>query len=218
MIEIIWRLRATVLTDEAELRALISAVVELPGMRAAQYDLNRKGQWRQFDLTHTVVDALTQRTQLLVIRGPGDREDASSAHAMIALGKHGEQPTVIIRLPEAPGVAAQVMGEWGELYDAIELESTFLMSTARRATMSQAGIDAPAIGGALAMAWHPARIPAGLRDLDRARFADTPIALSTHATHWLIDFGQAPMAPHDIAEGSAYRGALRALNACLIDG
>lgn len=218
MLEIIWRLRAKVLTDEAELRALICAVVELPGMQAAQYDLNRKEQWRKFDLTHTVVDALTQRTQLLVIRGRGDRADASGPQAMFALGKHGEQPTVIIRLPDAPGVAEQVIEGWGDLYDTIELESTFLMSTARRATMAQAGMDVPAIDGALAMAWDPTQIPAGLRKMDRACLAGTPIALNSHATHWLVDFGQAQMLPDDLAKGSAYRGALRDLNAHLLNG
>lgn len=214
MLEIIWRMRTKVLDDEGDLGALISAAVQLPGMEAAHYDLNRKGQWRGFDMQHIVVDAMTQRTQLVAIRG----EDAESgAQAMIALGKHGEQPTAIIRVPEERGVSRDIIATWPELYDTLELASTHLISDARRDVLERAGLDTPAIGGALAIAWHASRVPAGLRGLEPARIAGTPVCLEQRPSHWCIDFGQAPIAVETLAQESGYRAALGYINTCLIE-
>src|SRR5690606_30498318 len=162
-------------------------LAQLPGLDATHYDLNRKGQWRPYELTHIVVDALTQRTQLLVIRGADAPAGQPGAQAMIALGKHGEQPTVIAQVPDRPGVARQLIEGWGDLFETLALESTTLSSGARRDALADAGIDAPNLGGALAMAWDCAHIPAGLRALERARLSGTSISLQSFATHWLLD-------------------------------
>ena len=215
MLEIIWRLRSKVLSDESELRAVIAALAQLPGLNPSRYDLNRKGQWRPYELKHTVVDALTQRTQLLVIQGANATGGEPGAQAMIALGKHGEQPTVIAQLPDGSGVARELVEGWGDLYEALALESTLLMSGARRAALDQAGVDAANLGGALAMAWHPAHIPAGLRTLEHARLAATPISLQQYATHWRLDLGLGPIDAAQLAPECAYRGALEALNRAL---
>ncbi|TDP77178.1 hypothetical protein [Bradymonas sediminis] len=218
MLEIIWRLRAKVLNDEAELRALIAAVVALPGMNATHYDLNRKGQWRRYELTHTVVDALTQRTQLLVMHDQGVEDERTRPQAMIALGKHGEQPTVIVRVPDTPGAARQMIERWDGLYEAIELESTFITSAARRIALTDAGLDLPAISGALAMGWAPGSIPSGLRRLERAKYECTPIAVDKLSTHWRVDFGLAPVDGAEIAPGTPYSAALSDLNERLLQG
>lgn len=215
MLEIIWRLRSKVLRDEPELRAVIEALAGLPGFVPVRYDLNRKGQWRPYERTHIVVDALTQRTQLLVIQGAALPGGSPGSQAMIALGKHGEQPTVIVQLPDAPGVAGQLVDGWGELFETLDLDSTLLMSGARRAALEQAGLGTAQLGGALAMAWHPGRVPAGIQTLDRQRLAATQISLERYSTHWCLNLGLAPISPAELGPASAYRSALEGLERAL---
>jgi len=218
MLEIIWRLRAKVLNDEAELRALIAAVVALPGMNVTHYDLNRKRQWRRYELTPAVVDALTQRTQLLVLHDHAAEDERTRPQAVLALGKHGEQPTMIARVPDRPGAVEEMAAAWPELYEAIDLESTFITAAARRTARTDAGLDLPAISGAVVMGWEPGSVPPGLRRLEREKFEYTPIALEQMSTHWCLDFGPKPASAPEIAPGTPRGDALAYLNRCLADG
>lgn len=87
MLEMMLRLRAGVLSDGEVLRGVLEGMCALPGFEAIRYDLNQQGSWRGFDGERMWIDAMTQRVQFMLIEGQsGDRW-------MLALGKHGEQPT-----------------------------------------------------------------------------------------------------------------------------
>lgn len=110
MIDIVWKLSVSTLERESEVRPLLELVAESAGFEPVRYDLNQRGKWRDFELDRAVVDTLTQRTQLVRIdgRGPGEVEgedpiddrarDLGGSRAIIATGKHDEQPTCMIRL------------------------------------------------------------------------------------------------------------------------
>jgi hypothetical protein len=204
MLEIIWRLRAGTLDDEARLSALIAAAAELPGLSPRQYDLNQKGQWRAFDLEHIVVDALTQRTQLVNIRGE------EGAVAMVALGKRGEQPTAIIKLPDAPSVAQDQVAAWTELYEALALVSTLISSDSWRRALAEAGVEAAEAGGMLplAMSWRPDAVPTALRTLDAARIQGTPVSLEARDNHVVLRLADIAADRALQVEGGAHKDAL----------
>jgi hypothetical protein len=71
------------------------------GFVPLDYDLNQMEQWRTWDRERALVDALTQRTQLFRVRGEG------GALAMVAMGKHGEPPTLIISVDSESEEAAK---------------------------------------------------------------------------------------------------------------
>lgn len=82
-------LDVTAIEDERVARPLLRFLEELPTFEPQSYDLNRKGLWRAWDLDRAVVDLLTQRTQLFEVRG-------DAGDAVIATGKHGEPPTLMV--------------------------------------------------------------------------------------------------------------------------
>ncbi len=73
----------------AKIRPVLEWLEALPGFAPTRYDLNAMEHWRAWDLDRAVVDALTQRTQLFRVEGTGV--------FMLALGKHGEPPTVALQ-------------------------------------------------------------------------------------------------------------------------
>jgi hypothetical protein len=77
------------IVDEAVARPLLELLEQLPGFGPARYDLNERQSWRSWELESAVVDLLTQRTQMFRVEGDGGT-------AVIATGKHGETPTMII--------------------------------------------------------------------------------------------------------------------------
>lgn len=171
MLEIIWRFNIRVFNDEAELAEVLENILALPGMSPKRYDLNRRGQWRAFELNHAVVDALTQRTQLLSVLGDG------GAQLMIAMGKHGEQPTAVIQLPEAPGAMETLLDGFSERYASLALHSTLISSASWREALTLAGLKTSVAQGSLGrvMSWRRGETPASLDDLERAQLQGTPV-------------------------------------------
>lgn len=80
---------------EERLRPVFDLIEGWSGFRPTHYDLNQMEQWRAWDDERAFVDALTQRTQLVRIRGE------EGALVMIAMGKHGEPPTIVFQI-DAP--------------------------------------------------------------------------------------------------------------------
>ncbi len=74
---------------EERLEPVWSLLERWDSLELADYDLNQMEQWRAWDPQRAWVDALTQRTQLFRARGP-------RSLVMIAMGKHGEPPTVVV--------------------------------------------------------------------------------------------------------------------------
>jgi hypothetical protein len=186
MLEMIWRLRLPTLDDESVMLPLILAMADTPGFSPDRYDLNKKEQWRNFDAERLVVDALTQRTQLVRIQGQQE-----GAIAMLALGKRDEQPTAILRVPEDTPVQ-DLVAEWTGLYEELPLESTLVSAGGWRESMQTAGLGADAASELLGMVfgWRRDSAPAGISQIDDANTADTPIHLAREANHlvlWLAD-------------------------------
>lgn len=171
MLEIIWRFHAAALTQEAQLSALLAMILELPGISFTQYDLNQKDLWRRFDLERAVVDALTQRTQLLTLRGE------AGVQMLVALGKHGEQPTAIVQWPDGLGQWSLLEQRRPQLYEALPVASTILTSPRWRQALHDEGLltDFPDELAAMSMSWQRDQAPAALRHLDTQRFADSPV-------------------------------------------
>ena len=113
MIEVLIRMEAgRALDEERRVGPLLAALCRAPGLEPVRYDLNGMGNWRSVAVEDEaqqrklVVDAMTQRTQLVRIEGEGE------ALAMVALGKHGEPPTAVLRLPWPPGSLQDLVGLW----------------------------------------------------------------------------------------------------------
>jgi hypothetical protein len=186
MLELIWRLRLPTLDDESVMLPLILAMSQTPGFSPDCYDLNQKEQWRSFEPERLVVDALTQRTQLVRIQG-----NAEGTIAMLALGKREEQPTAIIRVPlDTP--LEKVVGRWTKLYEDLPLESTLVSASGWRKSMQSAGLASDAASELMGMVfgWRRDAAPQGISQLEDERIEDTPIQLAREANHlvlWLAD-------------------------------
>lgn len=159
----IWRLGGGALDEAARVRPILEEFEALPGFSPARYDLNQHGSWRSFDVEKACVDALAQRTQLVRVEGrsPGQV-------AMVAMGKHGEQPTVMVQLRvEIREGAAEVAARWPGLFERAPLLEALVTSPSWRAALVEVG----AIAGAQQAhpgawhAWAPDREPAGLEEL-----------------------------------------------------
>ncbi len=209
MLELIWRFGAPVLDDEAAILPLVSALLDVPGLSPASYDLNQKEQWRAFSPDRIVVDALTQRTQLLRIRG-----EQPSALAMIALGKRDEQPTAIIRLPTDDDVDALV-AQWTELYEHLPVESTLISSAQWRQALQKAGVGAPEGAGLTGMiyGWRRGAEPAGIAEIDAADIADTPVQIAREANHLVLRLARRPRIDDDAHRQALTRVARRLMRA-----
>lgn len=201
MYEIILRLNPAPLIDEAVVRPLVEEIGQVPGFVPRAYDLNQRDQWKPFDLDRAVVDALTQRTQLLRLRG----EDPSVL-AMVATGKHGEQPTAIVRSPcsqvELDGWRAQ----WRRLFERLPLESITVSSPAWRQALAEAGVAPSTIAAlpGLAVGWAHRSVPAGLGRLEGDGRLGRTVVVDREANHVVLhlpDVAQlADGAPSDALE------------------
>lgn len=174
MLEIIWRFHSAALTEEAQLSHLLALILDLPEISFAQYDLNQKDLWRRFDPERAVVDALTQRTQLLTLRGD------AGAQMLLALGKHGEQPTAIVQWPQGVGQWSLLEQRLPELYDTLPVASTILTSPQWRQVLQQAGLAAelPPELAAMSLSWRRDDAPGALRHLDASHLAGSPVHLT----------------------------------------
>jgi len=90
-----WILQRGALADTSTLAALLDCLSPGPWPAWARYDLDAMGQWRTFDLERVAIDAQTQRTALIRVEG-------TDTQAMLALGKRGEPPTLIVRADVQP--------------------------------------------------------------------------------------------------------------------
>lgn len=155
MYESIWRLRGGALDREDRVDPIFELIPQFPGFTPDDYDLNQKAQWRDFDRRRTVVDALTQRTQLVRVRG--DREGAV---AMVAMGKHGEQPTVVVRLPDEPDLE-ELVDLWDPAAAELPLETALVTAESFRDSMEDAGVvwDDSGLTPAVVVGWPRRRAP-----------------------------------------------------------
>lgn len=194
MYETIWKLRPDAIADESVARPLIEAVASLPGFEPDRYDLNQMESWRVFEVERAVVDALTQRTQLFRLGG-------ESGFGMIAMGKHGEQPTVVVRWA-APGLEAVWEG-WDALFAAAPIEELTVTGQAWRAALRGHGVQAPMAVG----------FPVGKAPADLAAIAGLHPGFSYRkgAKHEALRLTQAPDAV-DEAQAEALREAVARLN------
>ena len=90
MLEVVAILSSGAVEDEATLRPLLTLASEAGGAEFGRYDLNQMEHWRAWDLERAIIDAATQRTQFFRADGVG--------MLFLAMGKHGETPTVMLRL------------------------------------------------------------------------------------------------------------------------
>ncbi len=136
MIEIVWRLEHEVLDSEQVMGPLLDAICGVPGFEAAAYDVNGRDQWRGWERVHAVVDALTQRTQWLRIASV----DGESL-AMVAMGKHGEVPAMMMQLGGAAvaGLDELTVG-WDTVFEAVGVAVGSLSSAVWRTALVDAGV------------------------------------------------------------------------------
>jgi len=168
MIDIVWKLSVSTLERESEVRPLLELVAESDGFEPVRYDLNQRGKWRDFELDRAVVDTLTQRTQLVRIDGRGPDEvadedsiedaarDVGGSRAIIATGKHDEQPTCMIRLaadgPESRLSAIEgAVDHWDAVCEALSIDRLHVTGPEVRAWMTGLVDDEE---------WPEAQIPA----------------------------------------------------------
>lgn len=93
--QIVIELGASSITDESVARPLLELLDAIEQFQPTRYTLNERDAWRAWDLEGAVVDLLTQRTLLFRVEGDG-------GSAVIATGKQGETPTLIIESDESP--------------------------------------------------------------------------------------------------------------------
>ncbi len=200
--EIIWRLQGHTLDTEARVRPLIEQIEKIPGFQPAHYDLNQKEQWRGFDLDRTVVDALTQRTQLVRIRG-----ESGESLAVIALGKRGPEPTTVIRL-DVDVAPEEIVSHWEELVDEAPVRASLLTSDDWQERIEATDIDWSwdEFPPALVCGWSRDDKPDDLEDALESVPMGTPVRLEQHS-----GFVALWLAPDGEIEGPSHERALRAL-------
>lgn len=74
-----------------ELAACFDIVERLPGVEWQRYDLDTMALWKTWSPERVLVDAQTQRTAMVRAEG------TLGAMAVLALGKRGEPPTLLVR-------------------------------------------------------------------------------------------------------------------------
>jgi len=162
MYEIIWRFSADTLDRDPVVRPIFEQIAASELLEPAHYDLNQKEQWRVFDLERVIVDALTQRTQLVRVR-------ASDNHsmAMIAMGKHGEEATAVLRVSSEHPLA-NVTAEWPRVFEELPVRMTLITSPDWRDTVEASGLDwdEDRLPIALACGWPADDTPTWLAGLD----------------------------------------------------
>jgi hypothetical protein len=207
MLELIWRLRLPTLDDESVVLPLVLAIADTPGFTPDRYDLNQKEQWRAFEAERVVVDALTQRTQLVRIQGTDD-----DTIAMLALGKREEQPTVIIRVPEETPIESLV-SRWTLLYEELPLESTLVSAGDWRESMQRAGLPSDAASELLGMVfgWRRDAAPSDIAEIAGEPIGDTPVRIVREANHLVLWLADRPA-----VEDEAHRKALESVSRRLL--
>lgn len=203
MYESIWRIGGGALDREDRVEPIFELLPRIPGFTPDDYDLNQKEQWRDFDRRRTAVDALTQRTQLVRVRG-----DRQGVVAMVAMGKHGEQPTVVVRLPDAPPLA-ELVDLWDPVAAELDLEAALVTAESLRDAMEVEGIywEETDLTPAMVVGWPRRRAPEWLESVrrgDEPFDAADPVSVESRElceVLWL--------APEGTIAGEAHRRALR---------
>lgn len=77
--------------SQHELRGCIEIIEALPGVTWQRYDQDTMALWKPWTPERALVDAQTQRTAMLRAEG------SDGAMAVLALGKRGEPPTLLLR-------------------------------------------------------------------------------------------------------------------------
>ncbi len=91
-----WRLAGGPLMEKSVLMELFGAIGMVKEIDPHAYDMNRRGKWRSYSGPRMVVDALTQRTQLMEIVEDESIEKGGS-QVLIEMGKQGRQPSASMR-------------------------------------------------------------------------------------------------------------------------
>ena len=160
MLEMLWKFPAGLPLDTAAaLRPILAAIERLPGFVPLRYDLNQHENWRAYNAELTLVDALTQRTQLVRVEGQRHNQVV-----LMALGKHGEQPTIIAALREHPEQIEAIEELLGDLFDQTRVEEVLVTSSRWRGSLTQREVPARESGATLGVlqAWRYSLLPAGL--------------------------------------------------------
>ncbi|MGM0555137.1 MAG: hypothetical protein ACQEVA_02060 [Myxococcota bacterium] len=189
MSEIIWRFDIPRLDDESVVHPIFAALAALDGFEPVDYDLNRMEQWRDFSVERVVVDALTQRTQLVRVRA----KDEASGLAMIAMGKHDEQPTAIIRLPE-PAKSSESIRAWRHLFDDLPLGSAVVSDHRWRRALSRGDISEDVIDGisGMVLGWKRGREPAAIGTIDDELSGQTSVEVLREGAFVALKLAETP--------------------------
>lgn len=180
-LESIWRLKPDRLDEGDDVRALLRAIAGVPGLAPVEYDLNRKEQWRRFDVERTAVDALTQRTQFVRIRGE------EGATAMIATGKRGEEPAVVLRTGGSD--LDTLVQHWGEVFGRAPVRSTVAGDEAWRTELERHALDWPESLPVARVVGMVAPRGTGEADLGVDVPGDSPASIERHPSHAVLDLG-----------------------------
>ena len=96
MWEALWRLKNTSITTEAVATRFFASIGSITPIDPHRYDLNQRSQWRPFEQSRFIVDALTQRTQVITLAEKADLDEGGSV-VMIATGKRDDPPQAVAR-------------------------------------------------------------------------------------------------------------------------
>jgi hypothetical protein len=189
MSEMIWRFDVAQLDEESVVHPIFAAIEQLEGFDPIEYDLNRMEQWRSFSLGRVVVDALTQRTQLVRVRA----RDEASGLAMIAMGKHAEQPTAIIRVPDAAR-ASDAIDVWRRHFEDLALASALISDRRWRNALAEGGLPQDVVDeiGGMAIAWRRGHEPSSLGDVDEELSGDSPVQVVREGIFVALKFAEEP--------------------------
>lgn len=94
--EAVWTLADGPLDNQKTAADLFVAIGDIRDVQPARYDLNRRGQWRDYDGRGLMVDVVTQRTQLVIIAEDKPIDDGG-AMVVVSTGKQGDLPRASVR-------------------------------------------------------------------------------------------------------------------------
>ena len=130
--EAVWTLQPGPLHDQQTAANLFVAIGQVRYVEPVRYDLDRRGQWRDYDGRRLIVDVVTQRTQLVTV-AEEDSVDEGGALVVISTGKQGEPPQASVRWrDEWPPTHEQIQA-WQraaeQAFDSLRLD-TFVLRVA----------------------------------------------------------------------------------------
>lgn len=183
MWQLVYQIDTELLDEESRARPIVEAVAHLPGFLPARYDMNRRRQWRDWDLEHAVVDLLTQRTQIVDFEDEGEEIDSPESEqtgglgqppgadagaerdrqsVMVTTGTRGDAPTLIAQLREVDPEA--IVDWWAQLVGGVSFRRAWLTTSELRRELGELGWseDGPVPPAALC-AWRVGRKPSELR-------------------------------------------------------